>query len=125
MIYGYNSKLSNRGTNTIRDYCRKFLEEIRKVRNTDQVRNVMSFAFGNMKELVFGSASSWDWLILRRVLLSVGVFRTSLNVLVGYYRVVQFVYTLIICWRVRCTHTATGTPLDSGPFVLQAKNRAN
>lgn len=38
MIYGYNSKLSSRGTNTIMDYGRGLLEEIRKIRKTEQVR---------------------------------------------------------------------------------------
>ncbi|OAL53552.1 hypothetical protein IQ07DRAFT_502809 [Pyrenochaeta sp. DS3sAY3a] len=37
MIYGYNSKLSSRATNTIMDYGRELLEEIRKIRNTEQL----------------------------------------------------------------------------------------
>ncbi|KAF2008357.1 hypothetical protein BU24DRAFT_429452 [Aaosphaeria arxii CBS 175.79] len=37
MIYGYNSKLLSRGTNTIKDYGRELLEEIRKIRHTEQL----------------------------------------------------------------------------------------
>lgn len=37
MIYGYNSKLLVRGTKTIIDYGREFLNELKKIRNTDEV----------------------------------------------------------------------------------------
>ena len=40
MIYGYNSKLSSHGIDTIMDYGREFIEEIKKVRNTEEVRLV-------------------------------------------------------------------------------------
>jgi hypothetical protein len=36
MIYGYNSKLSSQGVDTIMDYGRELLEELRKIRNTDE-----------------------------------------------------------------------------------------
>lgn len=37
MTYGYNSKLTARGIDTIMDYGRELLEELKKVRNTDEV----------------------------------------------------------------------------------------
>jgi hypothetical protein len=37
MIYGYNSKLSTYGVNMIMDYGRGLREEIKKVRNTEEV----------------------------------------------------------------------------------------
>ena len=37
MIYGYNSKLSSHGINTIMDYGRELLEELKKIRNTEEV----------------------------------------------------------------------------------------
>lgn len=37
MIYGYNSKLSSHGIDTIMDYGREMLEELKKIRNTDEV----------------------------------------------------------------------------------------
>lgn len=40
MIYGYNSNLSSRGINTIMDYGRELLEELQKVRNTEEVSAV-------------------------------------------------------------------------------------
>ncbi|EAU30101.1 predicted protein [Aspergillus terreus NIH2624] len=36
MIYGYNSKLSSHGVDTILDYGRELMEEIKKVRNTKE-----------------------------------------------------------------------------------------
>jgi hypothetical protein len=38
MIYGYNSKLSTYGNDTILDYSRGFMDEIRRVRRTKEVR---------------------------------------------------------------------------------------
>ena len=38
MIYGYNSKLSSYGIEKILDYGREFMEEIKNVRNTREVR---------------------------------------------------------------------------------------
>ncbi len=35
--YGYNSKLSSHGIDTILDYRRELMEEIKKVRNTKEV----------------------------------------------------------------------------------------
>ena len=40
MIYGYNSKLSSYGIDTILDYGRQLLEELKKVRNTEEVSAV-------------------------------------------------------------------------------------
>jgi hypothetical protein len=38
MVYGYHSKLSSHGIGTILDYGREFMEEIKKVRYTKEVR---------------------------------------------------------------------------------------
>lgn len=38
MLYGYNSKLSSHGIDTILDYGREFLGEIQRVRYTQEVR---------------------------------------------------------------------------------------
>jgi len=43
MTYGYNSKLSSHGVDTIMDYGRELIEEIKKVRDTDEVST------GNLK----------------------------------------------------------------------------
>ena len=40
MIYGYNSKLSSHGINTIMDYGQGLIEELKKVRSTEEVRAV-------------------------------------------------------------------------------------
>jgi hypothetical protein len=37
MIYGYNSKLSSHGIDTILDYGRELMAEIKKIRNTKEV----------------------------------------------------------------------------------------
>jgi hypothetical protein len=37
MIYGYNSKLTSHGVDTIMDYGRGLMEELKKVRKTDEV----------------------------------------------------------------------------------------
>jgi hypothetical protein len=37
MIYGYNSKLLSHGVDTIMDYGRGLLEELKKVRGTEEV----------------------------------------------------------------------------------------
>jgi len=42
MIYGYNSKLASHGVDTIMDYGRGLIEEIKKIRNTDEVGAVMT-----------------------------------------------------------------------------------
>jgi hypothetical protein len=41
MIYGYNSKLSSHGVDTIIDYGRELAEEPKKVRNTEEVSAVI------------------------------------------------------------------------------------
>ncbi|KAF2186789.1 hypothetical protein K469DRAFT_570907 [Zopfia rhizophila CBS 207.26] len=38
MIYGYNSKLSSHGIGIIMDYGRELIEELKKVRNTEELR---------------------------------------------------------------------------------------
>ncbi|PTB40427.1 hypothetical protein M441DRAFT_431873 [Trichoderma asperellum CBS 433.97] len=38
MTYGYNSKLSARGINTIMDYSRGLMEALKKIRNTEELR---------------------------------------------------------------------------------------
>lgn len=40
MIYGYNSKLSTHGVDTIMDYGRGLMEELKKIRNTKEVSAV-------------------------------------------------------------------------------------
>ena len=40
MTYGYNSKLSSHGIDTIMDYGRELSEELKKVRNTEAVSAV-------------------------------------------------------------------------------------
>lgn len=37
MIYGYNSKLSTQGVDKIMDYGHELFEELKKVRNTENV----------------------------------------------------------------------------------------
>jgi hypothetical protein len=48
MIYGYNSKLSSHGIDTIMDYGRGLIEELKKVRSTEEVRAVHKAWFGAM-----------------------------------------------------------------------------
>jgi hypothetical protein len=38
MIYGYNAKLSSHGVDTILDYGRRLMEELKKVRNTEELQ---------------------------------------------------------------------------------------
>lgn len=40
MIYGYDSKLSSHGVDTILDYGRELMEEIKKIRNTKEVKTL-------------------------------------------------------------------------------------
>ncbi|KAL6886868.1 hypothetical protein GGI43DRAFT_426205 [Trichoderma evansii] len=44
MIYGYNSKLSTHGVNTIMDYSRGLIEELKKIRNTERKRPLFFIA---------------------------------------------------------------------------------
>lgn len=37
MIYGYNTKLSSHGVDSILNYGRELIEEIKKIRNTKEV----------------------------------------------------------------------------------------
>jgi hypothetical protein len=48
MIYRYNSKLSSHGIDTIMDYGRGLIEELKKVRSTEEVRAVHKAWFGAM-----------------------------------------------------------------------------
>jgi hypothetical protein len=43
MIYGYNSKLSTHGVDTIMDYGRGLIEELKKVRNTEEVSDITEY----------------------------------------------------------------------------------
>lgn len=43
MIYGYNSKLSSYGINTILDFGRELVEEIKKIRNKKEVTSHHSY----------------------------------------------------------------------------------
>jgi hypothetical protein len=42
MIYGYNSKLTSHGVDTIMDYGRGLMEEIKKIRGTEEVSAVIT-----------------------------------------------------------------------------------
>jgi hypothetical protein len=44
MIYGYNSKLSSHGVDTILDYGRELMEEIKKIRNTKEVGDAIDLS---------------------------------------------------------------------------------
>jgi hypothetical protein len=44
MIYGYNSKLSSHGIDTIMDYGRELIEELKKVRNTEEVSDAIPYS---------------------------------------------------------------------------------
>jgi hypothetical protein len=41
MIYGYNSKLSSHGVDTILDYGRELIEEIKQIRNIREVGDII------------------------------------------------------------------------------------
>ncbi|KAF2814949.1 uncharacterized protein BDZ99DRAFT_434927 [Mytilinidion resinicola] len=58
MIYGYNSKLSGYGIDTIMDYSRGLMEELKKVRNTEELR----------KQPLFFIAHSFGGIILAHCL---------------------------------------------------------
>ncbi|KFY86469.1 hypothetical protein V500_07615 [Pseudogymnoascus sp. VKM F-4518 (FW-2643)] len=60
MIYGYNSKLSTHGVDTIMDYGRGLMEELKKVRNTEELR----------KRPLFFIAHSFGGLILAHCLVN-------------------------------------------------------
>jgi hypothetical protein len=47
MIYGYNSKLSSHGIDTIMDYGRGLIEELKKIWNTEEVSAVMRCCNGS------------------------------------------------------------------------------
>lgn len=49
MIYGYNSKLLDCGIDTIMDYGRGLIEELKKVRNTKQVGVTTTCCYENAK----------------------------------------------------------------------------
>lgn len=44
MIYGYNSKLSTKGVDAIMDYGRGLLEELKMIRNTEEVTTLTGFS---------------------------------------------------------------------------------
>ncbi|KAJ5963042.1 hypothetical protein N7501_007983 [Penicillium viridicatum] len=52
MIYGYNSKLSSHGVDTILDYGRELMEEIKKIRNTKELQQrpliLIAHSFGGI-----------------------------------------------------------------------------
>src|SRR6266480_4618293 len=45
MIYGYNAKLSSRSIDTILDYSRGFLEEIKSIRRSKEVKFLYHMSF--------------------------------------------------------------------------------
>lgn len=45
MIYGYNSKLSSHGVDTILDYGRELMEEIKNIRNTKGVGDAIGLVY--------------------------------------------------------------------------------
>lgn len=42
MTYGYNSKLSTRGNDTIMDYSRGLMEALKRIRDTEEVSSVVT-----------------------------------------------------------------------------------
>jgi hypothetical protein len=46
MTYGYNSKLSSHGVDTIMDYGRSLLEELKKIRSTEEVSKDAGCSYG-------------------------------------------------------------------------------
>jgi hypothetical protein len=46
MIYGYNSKLSSHGIDTIMDYGRELIEELKKVRYSDEASIITTCGHG-------------------------------------------------------------------------------
>ena len=56
MIYGYNSKLSSHGIDTIMDYGREFLEAIKRLRHTQEVGGICYICLVAL--LIKASASS-------------------------------------------------------------------
>jgi hypothetical protein len=44
MIYGYNSNLTTHGVDTIIDYGRGLIEELKKIRNTEEVRAITEYS---------------------------------------------------------------------------------
>jgi hypothetical protein len=56
MIYGYNSKLSTHGIDTIMDYGREFMEEIKKIRNTKEVYCIRKVCFAKNERRANGVA---------------------------------------------------------------------
>ncbi|KAF2625895.1 hypothetical protein BU25DRAFT_412148 [Macroventuria anomochaeta] len=51
MIYGYNSKLSSHGVDTIMDYGRGLLEELKKIRSTEEVSRVAGCCCRTLRKL--------------------------------------------------------------------------
>jgi hypothetical protein len=45
MIYGYNSKLSSHGVDTILDYGRELMDEIKKIRNNKEVGDALLLVY--------------------------------------------------------------------------------
>jgi hypothetical protein len=45
IIYGYNSKLTSHGVDTIMDYGRGLLEELKKVRSTEEVSKETALSY--------------------------------------------------------------------------------
>ena len=45
MIYSYNAKLLTHGVDTILDYGRRLMEELKKIRNTEEVSAVIKTSF--------------------------------------------------------------------------------
>jgi hypothetical protein len=56
MIYGYNSKLSSHGVDTILDYGRELIEEIKKIRNTKKVGDAIRLSIDSKCRLIVGLA---------------------------------------------------------------------
>ena len=51
MIYGYNSKLSSHGVDTILDYGRGLMEEIKRIRNTKEVKTLSELSMDSNVKL--------------------------------------------------------------------------
>ncbi|KAL7931190.1 hypothetical protein V8C35DRAFT_323889 [Trichoderma chlorosporum] len=63
MTYGYNSKLSTRGNDTIMDYSRGLMEALKKIRNTEELR----------QRPLFFIAHSFGGIILAHCLIKAGL----------------------------------------------------
>lgn len=60
MIYGYNSKLSSHGVDTILDYGRELMEEMKQIRDTKEVSDAIKIFYWQLFLAKFSSSRSRD-----------------------------------------------------------------